>query len=305
MSNHVIVTYLHRLIERLNAYYHDAVLSEQYAWWILETITQKNRLQLLGSTVKLTAEQETEIERWVDALINQHMPIQYLIGNVPFCDLTITIKQPTLIPRPETEQWCSDLIARCLAYNAEEPLRILDLCSGSGCIGLAWAHAFPNAQVVCADIEPQTIALGRYNAQLNGIQNVTFIESDLFTSLTGMQFDLILTNPPYISEDEYTTLDASVTAWEDKKALVADDAGLALIDKIITQAPIYLRFNEQLERLIIPQLVIEHGSTQATQIVDLMRNAGYIHVQAHKDLSDKDRVVSGRLPYVVPTKKRV
>ncbi len=305
MSNQAIVSYLHRLTKRLNAYYNDAVLSEQYAWWTLETITQKNRLQLLGSTVKLTAEQETEIERWVDALINQHMPIQYLIGNVPFCDLTITIKQPTLIPRPETEQWCADLIARCLAYNAEEPLRILDLCSGSGCIGLAWAHAFPNAQVVCADIEPQAIALGRYNAQLNGIQNVTFIESDLFTSLTGMQFDLILTNPPYISEDEYTTLDASVTAWEDKKALVADDAGLALIDKIITQAPIYLRFNEQLERLIIPQLVIEHGSTQATQIVDLMRNAGYIHVQTHKDLSDKDRVVSGRLPYVVPTKKRV
>ena len=305
MSNQAIVSFLHRLTERLNAYYNDAVLSEQYAWWTLETITQKNRLQLLSSTVKPTAEQEADIERWVDALTNQHMPIQYLIGNVPFCDLIITIKQPTLIPRPETEQWCTEFITRCLAYNGEEPLRILDLCSGSGCIGLAWAHAFPKAQVVCADISPEAISLGRYNAQLNGIQNVTFIESDLFTGLADMQFDLILTNPPYISEDEYATLDTSVTAWEDKRALVADDAGLALINKIITKAPMHLRFNEQLEGLIIPQLVIEHGSRQATHIVDLMRNAGYIHVKTHKDLADKDRVVSGRLPYVVPTKKRV
>ena len=305
MSNRsVLVRYLHNLTKRLHAYYKDTMLSEQYAWWTFETITEKTRSQLISSKeFELSAEQKALIEKWVHALTKEHMPIQYLIGHVPFCDLTITVKKPTLIPRPETEQWCTDIIEQCLHYRDAQPLRILDLCSGTGCIGLACAQTLPDAQVVCVDNMIEAIELGRFNAQQNNLHNVTFILSDLFEKLAGMQFDLILTNPPYISEDEFLKLDCSVSAWEDKKALVADDSGYALIKKIITQSVSYIRPNDTLAGFGIPQLVIEHGSTQSPQIVDLMRNAGYIHVRTHKDLSGKDRVVSGRLPYVVTTKK--
>ena len=297
--------FIYNLAKRLHAYYKDSMLSEQYAWWTLEAITEKTRSQLLCSKeFALSIEQEAQLEQWVHALTNEHMPIQYLIGNVPFCDLTITVKKPTLIPRPETEQWCAHIIEQLKQHTGAQPLRILDLCSGTGCIGLACAQALSNAQVVCVDTMSEAIELGRFNAQQNNIHNVVFVLSDLFDNLGGMQFDLILSNPPYISEDEFLTLDASVTKWEDKNALVADDSGYSLIKKIITQAVSYIRPNDTLAQLDIPQLLIEHGSTQSRKIVDLMRNAGYIHVRAHKDLSDKDRVVSGRLPYVVTTKKR-
>lgn len=305
MNNHyAVATYIHNLAKRLNAYYKDPVLSEQYAWWTLETITEKTRSQLLTSKeFQLSTEQEVRVEKWIRALIDEHMPIQYLIGQVPFCDLTIAVKKPILIPRPETEHWCAAIIEQCLHYRDAQPLRILDLCSGTGCIGLACAQALPTAQIVCVDNTLETVELGRLNAQQNNITNVTFVLSDLFEKLIGMQFDLILTNPPYISEDEFLNLDRSVSEWEDKNALVADDSGYSLIKKIITQAVAYIRPNDTLAQLGIPQLLIEHGSTQSPQIVDLMRNAGYIHVRAHKDLSGKDRVVSGRLPYVVTTKK--
>lgn len=304
-NSHTAAVCVHHLAKRLHEYYKDAVLSEQYAWWTLETLTGKTRSQLLSSKeLELSTEQEAQLEQWVHALTNEHMPIQYLIGQVPFCDLTITVKKPTLIPRPETEQWCSEIIEQCLQYRGTQPLRILDLCSGTGCIGLACAQALSDAQVVCVDIMSEAIELGRLNAQQNNIHNVVFVLSDLFDNLGGMQFDLILSNPPYISEDEFFNLERSVSDWEDKNALVADDSGYFLIKKVITQAVSYIRPNDTLAQLDIPQLLIEHGSTQSRKIVDLMRNAGYIHVQAHKDLSDKDRVVSGRLSYVVTTKKR-
>lgn len=305
MNNRYSATvYINHLAQRLNDYYKDAVLSEQYAWWTVETIAKKTRSELLVcQELELSPEQQSRMQKWIHALINEHMPIQYLIGQVPFCDLTIMVKKPTLIPRPETEQWCADIIEQCLRYRWEKPLRILDVCSGTGCIGLACAQALPTAQIVCVDIMHEALELGRLNADHHNLENVTFVYSDLFENLAGMEFDIILSNPPYISQDEFLTLDCSVSEWEDKNALVADGNGYAIIEKIIRQAREYIRPDATLEKLGIPQLVLEHGSTQSAQIVDLMRNAGYIHIETHKDLSAKDRVVSGRLPYVVTAKK--
>jgi release factor glutamine methyltransferase len=299
-----IFTLLSHLIRQLHAHYKDSLLAEQYAWWILQEVAGKTKSQLLSMQhMHIPKEQEARIEQWVHALIHEHIPIQYLIGHVPFCDISIVVKPPILIPRPETEQWCADLITMLRAYKGHHALQILDLCSGSGCIGLALAKALPRVQIVCVDNNRQAIDLGRLNAQENSIDTVTFVLSDLFEKLDGMAFDLIVSNPPYISEEEYPTLDASVRDWEDKNALVASGSGYALIQKIVEQAPAFIRTNQALQALEIPQLVIEHGVTQSAYIVDLMRNTGYTHVQTHTDLSGKDRVVSGRLSYVVSTKK--
>jgi len=305
MKLHNASMYVHQLKQKLNEYYKDPVLSEQYAWWTLEAILKKSKSQLLAEkNFTLSKEKEKLIEQWVHALIHEHMPIQYLIGNVPFCDLTIIVKPPILIPRPETEQWCADLIEIVRIHAGQEPLHILDLCSGTGCIGLAFTKALPKTQVVCVDTNIQAIELGRLNAKKNGINSVTFIVSDLFEKLANMQFDLIVSNPPYISADEFQKLEYSVRNWEDTAALVAADNGYTCIEKIITQAPAFIRSNTVLQKASIAQLVLEHGEGQSSFLVDLMHNTGYTHVQTHKDFSGKDRVVSGRSSHVVTHKKR-
>src|SRR4029078_354386 len=101
-------TLLYHLIQQLNAYYKDAVLAEQYAWWILEEITETSKSQLISMhNFYISKEQEARIEQWIHALIHEQLPIQYLIGYVPFCDVMIRVNPPILIPRPETEQWCA------------------------------------------------------------------------------------------------------------------------------------------------------------------------------------------------------
>lgn len=300
-KHHVLYADIKQIVARLQACYDDALLCEQYAWWLLEHLTARSRSQLLTSTsYALSDAQRKTVNAWLIALTEKHMPIQYILGSVPFLDLTIVVQPPVLIPRPETELWCAWLIEQ-LTPCAQQPLKILDLCSGSGCIALALAHALPNAHVTAIDNAPHALTLGAHNAQLNNIHNVTFLASDLFERLGDQRFDLIVSNPPYISTDEFKQLDASVALWEDTHALVADDDGYALIKKIIAQAPRFIQANTCLEQHTIPQLVIEHGHTQAAFLVDLMRKAGYTQVQTHKDLAGKDRVVCGRTSHVAAT----
>lgn len=298
-DNSSILAYSNYLIKCLQHYYQDEHLSQSYTWWMLEAITGKTR-SFLSTQVsyQLSSDQKAILEQWVHALTVEHMPIAYLLGSVPFCDLTITVKPPVLIPRQETELWCADLISQCVRYAYDEPLKILDLCSGTGCIGLAFGKALPNAQVTCVDNAQHALELGRYNAQQNNIDNVKFIDSDLFTALQHEQFDIIVSNPPYISQQEFESLEPSVKEWEDKHALVADQQGYALLEKIITQAALYIRYNVTLQKQNIAQLSIEHGSTQSQKVVDLMGVAGYTDIQVYKDLAAKDRLVSGRCVHV-------
>lgn len=281
-------------------------LREQYAWWTLEAITGKKKLNLiLGRTVALSQNQQAQLDSWIDKIVNEHMPLAYLLGSIPFESLDILVEPPTLIPRPETEEWTVNLIDQ-LKLLKNQKLTILDLCSGSGCIALTLAKAFPESIVYAVDISDKAIALGKKNAKHNDIQNVKFIQSDLFNELdTQTLFDIIVSNPPYISFDEFQELDASVATWEDKQALVAADNGTAIINDIIEDAPDYLNTTSEIAtKTKIPQLVLEIGYKQGKIVKDLMRSAGWIDVKMRKDLEGKDRVVSGRiLPHVASEKK--
>lgn len=280
-------------------------LREQYAWWTLESITGKKKITLImAKTITLTDKQEAQLENWLDKIINEHMPIAYLIGNVPFNDLDILVEPPTLIPRPETEEWVVNLIAQLKTLKSGA-LTILDICSGSGCIALALAKAFPQSMVYALDISDKAIALGKKNAQHNKIKNVIFMQSDLFNELnTENLFDIIVSNPPYISFDEFQQLDASVSTWEDKQALVAADNGTAIINDIIEDAADYLKTNSEITGTKIPQLTIEIGYKQAKIVKDLMSSAGWIDVKIRKDLEGKDRIVTGRILHDMDAKKK-
>lgn len=268
----------------------------QHAWWILTFVTATQRAHLIAQkTVELTKHQEKKLAEIVHQIVAEHKPLQYIIGSVPFGDTHILVKPPVLIPRPETEEWVLWLI-NTLKDQKNTPLAILDLCTGSGCIAIALAKAYPQAKVLATDLAEHALACARQNTVHNGVKNVTLLKSDLFQHIPSeQQFDLIVANPPYIAPEEWAALDTSVTKWEDKQALVAQDHGLALIFAIIAQAYRYLRHNTSMQAQKIPQLVIEIGHQQGSRVKAVMERAGFVDVNVRTDSNGKDRVVTGRM----------
>ncbi len=293
-----IITYIRQIQEHLATVIEDQTLRTQYAWWLLEHATGATKAHLLTTPIIITPEQHQWIAQSLHEICQQHKPIAYVLGTVPFGPLTIKVRPPILIPRPETEQWVYELLMRITQAGIKK-LTILDLCTGSGCIALLCASLLPQASVYAVDISSDALHLATENKKLLAIQNVTFMQSNLFEQLENIKFDLILSNPPYIGIHE--PLDPSVTAWEDPQALYAPDDGYAIIKQIIAQAPHFLKPNRQLEQHQINQLYIEIGWQQMGQVTKMMQKEGYVAITSIKDVSEKERVVSGSIIHETDT----
>ena len=175
---------------------------------------------------------EADLER-----LRQGEPLAYVIGNQPFLGLTVNLTSRPLIPRPETEWWTELLIERI----GTAPVRVLDLCAGSGAIGLAVLKHCPNAHVSFGEISAahtkqieENITLNRLDAARADIRS-----GDLFEPFAGERFDFIAANPPYIPERR--PLDTNVTEYEPAEALFAGEDGLSVIRRIAAEAAAYLR----------------------------------------------------------------
>ena len=159
-------------------------------------------------------------------------PLAYITGFQPFCNLEISVTPDVLIPRPETEElvdWAAHF------FNPAAPLKILDLCTGSGCIALALAAQLPHACVTAVDISPRALQVARHNAERLKLQEkITFIESDLWKNVQG-DFDIIVSNPPYIPSGDLPGLMREVQA-EPALALDGGPDGLQLTRQIIRRA---------------------------------------------------------------------
>lgn len=303
MKNKQPITHLILALEKkLQSHFKDKTLCTQYAWWLLQAITGKTEIELISANdINWNEQHEHQLEQALDALINKHMPLQYLLGSTPFAGLDILVRPPILIPRPETEEWMCNFIEQLQPFR-HEPLWILDLCTGSGCIALALADALPKARVYATDINDAALALAQENARHNQISNVTFLHSDIFNEIScEFKFDIIVSNPPYIDPRSWNTLEPSVRDWEDKNALIADDHGMALVKRIIDQAPSYIKANEQLKNAQIPQLSMEIDATQGQTVSTYMKEHAYNQIEILKDLEGKDRIATGRVDYVAPT----
>jgi release factor glutamine methyltransferase len=283
--------------ELLSAIYPEKTVATSHAWWLLEAVTKKNKAELLlQKSFTLSNNEYEQLKQLIHRHIHDHEPLSYLIGWVPFCSLAISVRPPILIARQETEEWCEYLIGLLKPVN-REPLRILDMCTGSGCIGLGLAAALPNANVIAVDISTQALALAQENAKNNSIANIEFVQSNLFAQLdTAMRFDLIVSNPPYLSADEWQTLDPSVTLWEDKKALIAGESSTVLIEEIVQKAPHWLNQKSALIPHHIPQLVTEIGYAQGNEVKKIYEQAGF-QATVMRDSHKKDRVVMGSYNY--------
>ncbi len=278
--------------------------AEQQAIWLIEEVTKQKHIKLLTQpNFFLTEKQQETLNKYVKERIEQQKPIQYIIGHVNFLNLKLKVKTPILIPRPETEDWV-DFVIKYLSKLKSNNLKILDIGTGSGCIGLAIAKSFPNFKVTGIDINPNAINLANENKKLNKseehtgvetfnvVDNIEFIISDFYQNLENKKFDIIISNPPYICQEDWEKLDENIKNWEDKKALVAqNDDCLLAYRTIINNAKKYLLQSENINKYKKSQIFLELGINQAEDVKSLLEAKGFKNVAFRKDLQGIVRLV--------------
>lgn len=211
-------------------------------------------------------------------------PVAYLTGERGFWTLDLAVTPATLIPRPETELLVEQALQRLPEGAA---LRVADLGTGSGAIALALAKERPQAQLVATDLSDEALTIARSNAQRNAIQNVEFRQGDWLVPLQGERFDAIVSNPPYIAEED-PHLNEGDLRFEPATALSSGADGLDAIRMIAIAAPAHLRSGGW--------LLIEHGYDQGPAVRTLLRDAGLYGVKTVRDLEQRDRVTLGAKP---------
>src|SRR3990172_12402270 len=140
-TNYDVMHYINDIRHKIApAYDGYETLCQQYAWWILQAVCEKTKTELISAdTVMLNNAQKEQLDQWIQQIVEEKMPLQYLLGSVPFAGCDILVQPPTLIPRPETEEWCLHIIEHLQLLNNKK-IKILDLATGSGCIAIALAH---------------------------------------------------------------------------------------------------------------------------------------------------------------------
>jgi release factor glutamine methyltransferase len=211
-------------------------------------------------------------------------PLQYVLGSWQFMDLKLKCDSRALIPRPETEE----LVAGVLERMKEPPAKALDLGTGTGAIALSLAKAWPGCAVEGFDVSEEALALARENAAINGLaEKVKFVPSDWF-SAAGEGYGAIVSNPPYLTRQEWEEAQPEVRDWEPCNALVAEDGGLADLAKIVEAA---------FDRLAPGGLLaLETGIAQHAALKALAEKAGYARIECRSDLSGRPRHFYARKP---------
>lgn len=226
---------------------------------------------------------EAEEEKYRRALEQRavHVPLQHLLGYQDFMGLRFQVNEYVLIPRQDTEI----LVEEAMRY-LHDGMRILDLCTGSGCILLSLLHYSNDCEGVGVDISQEALQVAAQNAELLGIK-ADFLKSDLYEKVTG-KFDLLVSNPPYIERAVIPTLMEEVREYDPYIALDGGEDGLDFYRRIIGGAQDYLKRGGQ--------ILMEIGSGQAKAVSELLREAGFKEIDVCRDFAGLDRVVSGRLP---------
>lgn len=223
-------------------------------------------------------------------------PVAYLVGKKEFFSLSFLVNNACLIPRNETEHIITECIDRL--KKAKGPFRIVDACTGSGCIAITIAKECQRLQVeatlVATDVSAEALQVARQNVELHGVQDrVELIQGDLLVGIPDHSCDFVLSNPPYVSEAEYTNLDKSVLNYEPKIALVAGNQGTEIIQRLIEQAAVKLKSGGW--------LIFEHSPMNASLCSELLKGAStpsgpWSDIKTIKDLSGLARVSVARRP---------
>lgn len=254
------------------------VNSRYEAELLLAYFLKIDRLAIYLRFDQIVSEESVNLIR--DAVIKRakRYPLQYILNEISFLNVKLKINESVLIPRPETEYLCEMIVKEYSNKNTKKDF--LDLCTGSGAIALSLKKDLPHINMLASDISEEALQTAKNNAVYNQL-NIHFLNSDLFEKI-DRQFDLIVSNPPYISEEEYQSLEPELF-FEPKLALVSENKGLAHVFRILDHAFNYLK-----EHGI---LYLEIGAYQAEEISKYSANLNYKNVEIIKDLNQLNRFI--------------
>ena len=262
-------------------------LSNYYSAGEVSALTRIIATELLGVSqmafylkddIALTAEQEALLGNAIERLKKQE-PIQYIFGYCDFCGLRFKVTPATLIPRPETSE-----LVEWIANEATGKESILDIGTGSGCIAVSLAHKMPQNKVTAWDISHEALAVATENSKANG-QAVTFEQVDILAyEPAGEQFDIIVSNPPYIKENEKEAMHANVLDWEPHTALFVPDSDPLLFYRTIAEKGL---------TVLKPggRLYFEINRAHGKETMEMLAALGYTGIELRKDFAENDRMI--------------
>ena len=243
-------------------------------------ITGLSYTELLVHTPSLNEEQEEELRKKIERL-KKNEPLQYVLGEITFYGRRFKCDQRALIPRPETEE-LTDWIINDVSNDGN--MRILDIGCGSGCIAITLAKELKNSTLTALDISKEAISLTEENCKINNCQ-VECINDDIF-NFSDAQYDIIVSNPPYICDNEAADIESNVIDYEPHLALfVPDNSPLKFYEKITEYAARNLRSRGK--------LYFEINRKYGKEMQLLLEKFGFINIELRKDISNNDRMIKG------------
>jgi release factor glutamine methyltransferase len=260
---------------------------------LLAHVLEVPRIKLYTGFESVVPEQKLGSFRELVRRAGEHEPVAYLTGRAHFFNLEFHITRDVLIPRPDTEVLVENVLQLTRRTTGFETPRVLDLCTGSGCIAAAIAHHHKSATIIATEISPPAMEVARQNITRLGLADrITLLQGDLFEPLAGLvdkePFDLILANPPYIATATVATLDRSVRDYEPMQALDGGLDGLAVHRRILSSAPPHLRPGGR--------LFIEIAFDQREAILELVaEHPNFTDINVLKDHAGNDRVLTATL----------
>ena len=246
---------------------------------ILEFVMQRDRnWTLINQNTELSQEEEEKVNKILEQRKNT-IPLQYILGKAYFMGLEFHVNENVLIPQPDTE-----ILVEQALNSVKGQAKILDLCTGSGCIAISLKKQLPNCQITASDISEKALEVAKNNAELNDVK-IIFKKSNLFENFVE-KFDIIVSNPPYIATEVIPTLSKEV---QNEPVLALDGGvdGLDFYRKIIELSRDYLNDNGK--------VFLEIGYDQAEYVKRLFEENKYKNIEVIKDYGGNDRVVKGEI----------
>ena len=267
------------IYDELSGYYTQSEVSALTRIIATEMLGVAQMTYFLKDDVTLKAEQEAMLFNAIERLKKQE-PIQYIQGYSDFCGLRFKVTPATLIPRPET----SELVEWIASEHSGKIVNILDIGTGSGCIAISLAHKLPKSNVTAWDISTAALAVAAENSHNNGTE-VTFERVDILSyEPKSAQFDIIVSNPPYIKENEKSAMHNNVLDWEPHTALFVPDSDPLLFYRTIAEKGL---------QMLAPNgtLYFEINRAHGTETMKMLADYGYTDIELRKDFADNDRMI--------------
>lgn len=249
---------------------------------LLSHVLECNIAHLIAWPKKTLTEQQQRLYQLLVTKRQKGVPVAHLTGQREFWSLDLAVDDSTLIPRPETETLVEYILSN---FSREKELALLDMGTGTGAIAIAIASERPGWKITASDISEQALKLARTNSQKHQTGNITFICSDWFENITSDNFDIIVSNPPYIAGDD-PHLQQGDVRFEPKSALSSGKTGMDDIEHLCCHAKNHLVKNGW--------LIVEHGYNQQQPVANCFVKSGFAEIEQQKDLSGHTRMTAGK-----------